>query len=193
MNNHSKRYFELILKIMKDLERFSVFLTRNKERAKDLLNDSILEGHDSFKNLKSEKAFLSYMFTIISRTYKRNEKRNLRFLPLNDDLPNNIYSKSMSSVDLLDIKMLYSLIDTLSENDKILIILSELMELKHKEIAEIMNLSVSNVKVGVFRAKKKLEKLFNESKGINLLNNKSNLLNLEKYENFIKLANEQQN
>jgi hypothetical protein len=80
----------------------------------------------------------------------------------------------------------------LSENDKMLIILSELMELKHKEIADILNISVSNVKVSVFRAKKRLEKLFDETRTINLINNPKEM-NLEKYEKILKLANEQQN
>jgi RNA polymerase sigma-70 factor, ECF subfamily len=191
MNEHSERYFELILVILKDLEKFCIYMTRDKELAKDLLNDSIIEGHKSFKNLKSEKAFLSFMFTIISRIYNKNLRKKNNTLKLNFNELENLYSNVLPPDDILEIKMLYTLIDSLPENDKMLIVLSELMELKHKEIAEILNTSITNIKVGVFRAKKKLEKLFNESSGYNL--NKNELINFDKFENFIKIANDQQN
>ena len=60
MDNHKKRYFELVGVFLKDIERYSIFLTRNMQDAKDLVSESILKGYDSYIHLKKEKAFIYF-------------------------------------------------------------------------------------------------------------------------------------
>jgi RNA polymerase sigma-70 factor (ECF subfamily) len=169
MTNGSEKYFELILEIYSDLERYSLFLTRSKPLAKELLSEVVSRGYSGFHRLKNEKAFLSFMFTITKRTHnefrrKNRNNRNNEQVDIDD-----LYSKELSPEILTDIKILYKAIDKLEEKEQELLIMAELIELPYNEIADILNISVGNVKIKVFRAKKKLKKLL-QDKPVSKLN-----------------------
>ncbi|MGA2297571.1 MAG: RNA polymerase sigma factor [FCB group bacterium] len=162
MARDAEKYFELILNIYSDLERFSLFLTKSRPLAKELLSEAISRGYTGFQRLKSEQAFLSFMFTIINRTYNEFKSRNKRY-NYNEKIEiDDLYSKELSPETLTDIKILYEAMDRLKASERELLIMSELMELPYNEIANILHISVGNVKIKVFRAKNKLKKLLQD-------------------------------
>lgn len=155
--NGGEKYFQDLVPILKDLERFALHLTRDRENAKELLSESILRGYAGYKNLKNNKAFLSYMFTIVYRTNRDEFVRKKRFVPYDLVDWENIYSPELSGEALEDVKLLYSALDLLDDFDREIIVMAELMDTPHKEIANTLGISIANVKVKVFRAKKKLK------------------------------------
>ena len=156
--NKKDEYFEQLLGIKFELEKFALFLTRNRDSAKELVSEVIVLGYDAFDKLKNVSSFKSYLFKICYRTFYKNKNRDKDFDSFVETDFVTFYN-GLNTDEFHDICLLYSAIDKLKKNEKEVLILSELMGYKQKEVAEIMNISESNVKVIVFRAKKKLKEL----------------------------------
>ena len=77
------------------------------------------------------------------------------------DLPVNLEEKKQESMEP-QIQMLYQYISELPETDRIIISL-ELEEVKQAEIAHIVGLSESNIRVKIHRIKEKLTQKFKEN------------------------------
>jgi len=60
-------------------------------------------------------------------------------------------------------KRIRNLMKNMPETYKTVIQLREIEEMSYKEIAEIMNTDIQNVKVYIFRARKQLQELIKES------------------------------
>lgn len=148
-----ERFFELIDENYKSLEKFTLYLTQNRDSAKDLIQDTILVAYDSFKSLKKEEAFLSFLFTICSRIYYKSKKQKYEKAPQE---PDELLANEISIEDKTDLKLIYEEINKLNPNDREIILLHEIVGFKYKEIAEIKDISIDNVKVKIHRIKKKL-------------------------------------
>jgi RNA polymerase sigma-70 factor (ECF subfamily) len=160
---NKEEYFEQLLSVKNELEKFAVFLTRNRDSAKDLVSEVIVLGFDSYEKLKNVSSFKSYLFTICIRAFYKLKKRNQNFDSFEENELEGFYSDSNADY-LYDVGLLYSAIDKLKSKEKEVLILAELMGYKHREIAEILKLSEANVKVIVFRAKQKLKELLVDTK-----------------------------
>ncbi|MFH1052731.1 MAG: RNA polymerase sigma factor [bacterium] len=149
-------YFEQLLSIKFELEKFALFLTRNRDSAKELVSEVIVLGYDAFEKLKRTSSFKSFLFTICYRTFYKNKRRNSNFDSFDENELLSHY-QGFNADDLHDISLLYFSIDKLSKKERDVLIFAELMGLKYKEISDILKISESNIKVIVFRAKKKLK------------------------------------
>lgn len=156
-----EEYFRELLLIKNDLEKFAVFLTRNRDTAKELASEVIISGYDGFHRLKDLNSFKNYVFTICIRTYYKIKKQNSKFESLKDNDFDTLYD-GMNSDELYDLKLLYSAIDKLKKEEKEIFILAELLGYKYKDITQICNISEANVKIRVFRAKNKLVDYFKD-------------------------------
>ena len=146
------------------LVRFSKAITRGREDAMDLVQDTTLKAFDNFEKLKNPIAFKSYLFSIASRLHKRQTWRKRIFSVFGsneeaDCLFDNLPSKESSTDVTYDIQVLYRSLDLLSDKHKEAIILYEISGLSMQEICDIQGGSVSTVKSRVQRARKELEKI----------------------------------
>jgi RNA polymerase sigma-70 factor (ECF subfamily) len=159
-----EKYFKLIDKFYSNLEKFALNMTRNREKAKDLISETIVQSFDGYKRLRSDDAFLSFLFTICSRIYYSDlRKQNVTKI----EEPDSLFSNSISPEDKTDITILQESIDELPDIQKEILILYEIIGFKYKEIAEIKNISIDNVKVILHRARKNLKEMLLVSEKIN--------------------------
>lgn len=153
-----EKFMTLYRPVARDIERYVMNLTRNRVDAKDVINETVMLAFERIDTLKEEKAFLSWMFSIAHRAWvhmKRKNTRTLACLPEDLDL---LSSPSRSPEMELEITFLYAAMDRLEEKMREALILAEIFEFSHKEIADVQNTTVSNVKIRVFRAKRILAK-----------------------------------
>lgn len=136
--------------------------THNRDDARELVSETILAAYENLHKLKNEQAFLSFLFTIASNILKQKNKRNSRFVLFDNEVLDTMYSSETEPDTLLDIMFLYEAMDKLPEIYKEAVYLFEIMGLSQKEIAEIQNTSVVNVKLRIHRGKKKLSEMMNE-------------------------------
>jgi RNA polymerase sigma-70 factor, ECF subfamily len=152
--------FVLLLKPLQErLERFALTLTRNRNDAKDIVGETILIAYENFEKLKSETAFLSYLFTIASRVYA-DRIRTLKRYNINEMQDSDkLYCNCLSPEASTDIELLYEALDKLPEKQREAVILYEISGFSHKEICEIQDSNLSAVKMRLKRARTRLAKL----------------------------------
>jgi RNA polymerase sigma-70 factor (ECF subfamily) len=159
MKSERDKFFELLAGIMKDLEKFSIYLLRNRDTARDLLSDTILDGYASFGSIRNEKSFKSFMFTIMRRRSYDYFRHNKRFLMTDPQVFDELFCTQINPEDSADLNLLFEKVENLESDKKEAFIMAEILGMKHKEIADIQNTSIANIKVRVFRAKRELEKM----------------------------------
>lgn len=144
---------------------------------KDLINESIAAVFQNLDKIKSEKAFLSYMYSTASNLIK-NEIRRKNIIYYENDFTEkyqNLHEESVS--DKLDVSILYNALSLLPQNQKDAIILFEISGYKIKEIAALHKTSEANIKQRLSRGRKKLSELLNADELANeTINRKSMVL-----------------
>jgi RNA polymerase sigma-70 factor, ECF subfamily len=139
----------------KDVYRYAYSLLKNNEDAEDVVQDVFIkyfEKSDSYKDDCSIKTWLLVLtrnrcYNVI-KSRKIRQSESIENINLNSDF-NNVEAK-------LNIEEALKILNS-EENE--LIFLREFSGFSYKEIAQILNISIDNVKVRLFRAKQKLRKV----------------------------------
>ncbi len=151
VNQYKNIVFNIVLRISK-----------NKEDAEELVQDTFLKAFQKLNTFKSKSKFSTWLYRIaynlaISKSRKKVIKTE-RF----DDYINEIidYESIFNELEYTELKERQKLIKTaieeLPEMDALLITLFYLNNLTIDEIYEITGLNKSNIKVRLYRARKKL-------------------------------------
>ena len=132
-----------------DVYRFIFKACRNKELAEDIVQDSYLTLWEHVRDITYEKA-KAFLFTTSYRKMIdifRREKKNGDI----ENICTGQYTYEEETPDLQQI--LEKALDRLSPVQKTVVLLRDYEEYSYKEIAEITNLTESQVKVYIFRAR----------------------------------------
>jgi len=149
----------------------------NREDAEDLTQDVFIKAYKSIHSFRGEAKLSTWLYKItINQCLKqRRRKKIVRWLSLDFLLEESGGISSPSSLGNPDSeimrkeseKIIQSAVDSLPEKQKAAFILHRYEELSYKEVAEVMNISVSAVESSLHRAKENLSiKLFNYIKKI---------------------------
>ncbi len=136
-----------------NLFRFALKHLKNEMASKDIVQDTFTKVWIKHEAISFEK-IKSYLFTTAYHAiidWINKEKRNGDF----DLVKNESNSFSMSNFDLKSI--LDEALDKLPEIQKSVVLLRDYEGYSYAEIAEITDLSESQVKVYIFRARKTLQ------------------------------------
>lgn len=159
-----EKYFELLDKAYPRLQRYALSLLKNREDAKDLVQDTVLAGYQNFWRLKNDEAFLSFIFTIARRKRIDNYRKMKHVSIIDNEVFDDIIYNGTNAEDMTDIKILKEALEKLPDKLKEAIILHELIGLKIKEIAKIQETTTANVKIRLYRAKNKLRAFLSDKK-----------------------------
>jgi RNA polymerase sigma factor (sigma-70 family) len=133
--------------------RFVVKHLRNEMSAKDIVQDTFTKVWIKHEEIRFEKV-KSYLFTTAYHAivdWVRKEKRSGDF----ELVDKTLSGAEMDAVDLQEI--LSAALGKLPEVQKTVVLLRDYEGYNYAEIAEITNLSESQVKVYIFRARKTLQ------------------------------------
>ena len=159
--------------VLKYRERiFSVIynLTANKEDTYDLSQETFIKAFQSIGRFKAKSSFFTWLYRIAVNTTLTHLKKNrfksfLSFETLHEeaspsDVLEALSSKSSTEKPALLKELQYKLnepLQTLSVKHRTVIVLFEIDDLSHQEIADIMNCSVGTVRSRLHYAKKLLQ------------------------------------
>ncbi len=153
-----QRFLELLNAEYERLERFALSLTRRRDDAKELIAETIAQAIERFNDVESKKAFLSYLFSIASRTFYKQKARRQRVQLMEPESIPELYAGGLNAEDAHDLNLLYAAIDQLPDSYREVFVMAEIAGLSHKEIHETTQLSLANIKVRIYRAKFLLRK-----------------------------------
>ena len=133
--------------------RFILKNIKDEDKARDIVQDSFEKLWRNIENVNYKKV-KSYLFTTAYHTMIdliRREKRKEDF----ENVDVREYSHSEQYTDLKEVLNLA--LDTLSDIQRSVILLRDYEGYSYAEIAQITDLSESQVKVYIYRARKKLK------------------------------------
>ncbi len=159
VENHKSRVFTIAFRIVK-----------NKEEAEEIAQDAFLNVFNSISNFKGDSQFSTWLYKItynLSISHLRKKKRDI--VNIDEILISDFeIFETYHDFSLLEKEeqksALEAAINKLSEEEATIITLYYLQEISIEEISEITGNSKSNVKVILFRSRKKLFSIIMKSK-----------------------------
>ncbi|KAB1230144.1 MULTISPECIES: RNA polymerase sigma factor [Chryseobacterium] len=139
--------------------RLCMGYVNDTDLAQDLAQETFIIVWQQLPKFRNESSVGTWIFRIASNNCLRQIEKEKKFTKT--DLPINLEEKKQESIEP-QIQLLYQFISELPETDRIIISL-ELEEVKQAEIAHIVGLSESNIRVKIHRIKEKLTQKFKEN------------------------------
>jgi RNA polymerase sigma factor (sigma-70 family) len=140
----------------------AIKIVKSHEDAEEVGQDSFLKAYEKLDSFKGNSKFSTWLYTIVYRnSISKIRKKKVATADIDDYVMDN-YSEGSEFPQLEAIKngeqqkYVRQAIDRLPEKDALLITLFYMNESSIEEIEQITNLTQSNIKVKLFRARKKL-------------------------------------
>ncbi len=157
-------YDQYYLKVRK----YILHTVRNDWLADDLVQETFIRVNDNLENLRDPVKLQAWIFRIahnLCQDYFRQQGKTTH-LGLEEVSEETVPSKAPTTQKELEQgqmrKCVFGLVNRLPESLRSVIILADVSEFNQKEIAEIMGITVENVKIRLHRARKKLKELLEE-------------------------------
>ena len=136
----------------------AISIVKDEEEAKDIMQDSFLKVLENIESFRKESKFSTWLYRIVynlSIQFIRSKRKI-------DQIENISHNLTETPSDTLEVheknQIIKSSLDILDENERLIVTLFYLGEKSIKEIKEITLLSISNIKVILFRSRKKMTK-----------------------------------
>jgi RNA polymerase sigma-70 factor (ECF subfamily) len=144
---------------------FLFHMTRQKEASEDMLQNVFYRMLRSRHTFTGEGDFKTWMYFIARNVIKDHVKKTSRDPGFHDmsELAGKIGADVRTDEQVerkLEIKALQQALGCLSPDSREVLILSRFQELRHEEIARVLDISVGAVKVRIHRAINQLKELY---------------------------------
>lgn len=154
---NAEAFGELYELYYKEMYCYACYVTGSEDFAQDAVADTVLSAFEQIKSLKNPKAFKGWLFRILcascKRYYTENEKKK-SLVYLDDENGGKTEPVSCGGMELsLELK---KALETLSNDEREIVLLSVLGKYRSYEIAQILNCPPSTVRS---KLKRSLEKL----------------------------------
>jgi RNA polymerase sigma-70 factor (ECF subfamily) len=127
-------------------------ITNDFDSANDVLQDAFIKVFRALPKFRQESTLGAWIKTIVVRTALSHIKRQLRFEPLE----HHVGDEAIDWGHRLDVEYLERAIQALPEGYRAVFVLVEIEGYPHKEVAEMLGVSVGTSKSQLFHAKKRL-------------------------------------
>jgi len=167
-SGQTEKFYDLVKRYEQKLYNFSLRMCRNPSDAEDMIQDTFLNVFKYLNNFRHETKFKNWLYKVAASTCIK-KRRKSKFAPdkelsLDEFLPNGNAEKpdhvpqwAMLPLDNLLNEELSSVINQsilgLPEKYRVVIVLRDIEGFSTAETAQILNLSPSNVKVRLHRAR----------------------------------------
>ncbi|MTI39581.1 RNA polymerase sigma factor [Fulvivirga lutimaris] len=162
----NSRYFTLIAeRHEKAILKKCFSYTKDEDAAEDLCQEILIKLFLKIKDFKGDSKFSTWLFSIVHNTcidYLRKNKKNVQKV-ISDKMKEEV-AELIDGVDEipeeLSEKILFELLDTMTPEEKLLLLMKYKEKHHVKDIQAAMNLSESAVKMRLKRARDKINLLY---------------------------------
>jgi len=156
------------------VRKFILSLVREEWVADDLIQETFLKIQTNLESLKDPSKLSSWIFRIaynLCQDHFRQLKRSRREESISqeegEDLKESLVQKELGIQKDLEQRQMGECVQNqmnlLPDSLKTVLVLFDIMEFTHQEIADILGITVENVKVRLHRARKKLKDILGEA------------------------------
>ncbi|MBT2680105.1 sigma-70 family RNA polymerase sigma factor [Bacillus sp. ISL-35] len=140
--------------------------TLNQHIAEDLTQDTFLKAFQSLSSFRGESSLKTWLLKIARNTYINFSKKKQNKVEFQSDLIDEQWSKQPDQYKRSDDqKQIELTLLQLPENYRTYIILRDANGLSYEEVALITNETIGQVKVGLYRARKKFKEIYRNLEG----------------------------
>ncbi|MCJ7734765.1 MAG: sigma-70 family RNA polymerase sigma factor, partial [Anaerolineales bacterium] len=167
VNGNRKAFTTLFNRYFQSVYNFALMLSRNPAMAEDLTQEAFIRAHAKLDSLGPPWNFRAWIFRLTRNYFIDQTRKDREVDPLEEGdqviSPSPTPEKETMSREVAD--RVHSTLSRMSVQHREILVLRELNEFSYGEIGEILDISSSNVKVSLHRARA----AFQESYGIQLL------------------------
>lgn len=160
--NKQSKYMELYGPVSRKLSNYCRMLTKNKAQAEDLLHDTVLASFEKFGDLKSEKAFPSFLFSTAYNIYCKQIRREKFKGNYNEQAANFIQDFDANPQTKTDLAIILEKMKKLPRKQYDTMMLYHVADLPMEEIMKLQEISLATVKQRLKYGRENLLKLLNE-------------------------------
>ena len=167
-SGQADKFHDLVKRYEQKLYNFSLRMCRNPSDAEDMIQDTFLNVFKYLKSFRYETKFKNWLYKVAASTCIKKRRKSKfapdkelsldEFLPNNEaEKPENVPEWAMLPLDKLLNEELSGVINktilALPKKYRVVIVLRDIEGFSTAETAQILNLSPSNVKVRLHRAR----------------------------------------
>lgn len=162
LNGHVSSYAFLVERYKHMVYTLTIKIVKNREEAEEISQDVFVKAYEKLNSFKGESKFSTWIYKIAYYASLDSIKQNKKkFNYENIDIINEINLENVQdALHYLQDEERKEIINTalfkLSEEERTILTLFYFDELSIKEISKIVNLSIDNIKIKLFRTRKKL-------------------------------------
>jgi RNA polymerase sigma factor (sigma-70 family) len=178
LNGNVNAYAFLVERYKHMVFTLTIRIVKNREEAEEVSQDVFVKAYKNLKSFKGESKFSTWIYKIgyyASLDVVKKNKRQINSINIDEFNEGNIGSMQ-DGLKYLEAKERKKVINDallrLNEDEQVILTLYYFEEMPLKEISKVVNLSLENIKVKLFRARKKLFSLLKnviEPRTINLI------------------------
>ncbi len=148
---------EIYLNYKEIVFRYHYSCTSNRHIAEELTQETFLRAFKYFSSFRGTSSARTWILKIARNLYFDYYKKKPREVDISDyEIPDK--SDAISNIN--EKTIINKVFSCLKEDEKAIIVFRDINGLTYKEIAEIMEYSEGQVKVGLFRARKKFREIY---------------------------------
>ena len=144
-----------------DIYRFLFSLCHNHHTAEDLVQETFFRAHLHIEDYQSESV-KAWLFTVAYRSYIDYYRKQKRVSIKGQGFFSKLFDKKRTVEETVvveeEIRELLDTVNALPEKHKMAVLLCDFNQLTYQETADVMEVSVTYVKVLLFRGRQALRK-----------------------------------
>src|SRR6201997_2923183 len=163
MDPQTGSFEELAMPLFDQLYNFAHWLTRNREEAEDLVQETYVKALKGFSSFHMVTNFRAWMYRILRNTFltSRTGLKATMTVPLDseEDEPKQALERETPETILIgrsNSQLVHSAIDELPVHFREILLLCEVEEMSYQEIAESLSIPIGTVMSRLSRARKVL-------------------------------------
>ena len=161
-NEFELNFTEIYTSYADDIYRFAFHLTGNYHNAKDITSDTFIRAWTHRSNIRVE-TLKAYLLTIARNLYLEQLRKRKNPGSVSEEIINPSPGPDILLESRLKLEQIHNFLQALPEVDRTAFILHIYNDMPYAEIARVLELSLSGVKVKVYRVRKKLIKYFKDT------------------------------
>ena len=150
---------EIYLKYKDNIYNYLYQLCLNKHTAEELTQETFLKAFKYFNSFKAQSSVKTWLYKIARNTFLDYVKGKCLY----NEEPiegNELVDKNDDYGNLNEKIIINEILNKLTEFERTFILLRDLYGFSYVEISSVIGLTIGQIKIGIYRARKKFKKLY---------------------------------
>lgn len=156
-----------VLPLKDKLFRLALRITSNREEAEDIVQETLIKLWNQRDKWSAIQNMETYSMTVCRNlaldSINKRERQNISLDETAHDQPDISRTQDEALIRQQQMDSIQAIIQQLPEKQRTIILLRDIEEKSYQEIADIMGVSLSDVKVNLFRARQTVKTKINKS------------------------------